>query len=97
MMSLESKGDDYMSESINESLEKADLLLNDQSSPLISKLRALSKYATQKLPDTIDGYRATLKDGNILDQPVDLNVMINDYQSLTKSEEQLAKMDTQLS
>ena len=82
---------------INSSLQKAELLLNDASSPLISNLRALSKYATQKLPETIDGYRAQIKDGNILEQPVDLNVMINEYGALTKSEEQLTKMDAQLS
>lgn len=93
---LEDKLSDEI-DSITESLDRADILLNDKSSPLISNLRALSKYATQKLPETIDGYRAQVKNGDIINQPVDLNVMINDYRALNKTEEQLSKMNDQLS
>ena len=52
-------------DSINESLEKVDLLLNDRSSPILSNLRASSKYATQELPPTLDEYRATIDGGDI--------------------------------
>jgi len=59
-------------------------------------LRSSSKYATQKLPPTLDEYRATVKDGNIVDKPLDLNVIINDYQKMGKSEEHLMDVDKTL-
>lgn len=96
MSSLEPETDEAGAvKSINESLEKADLLLNDSSSPLLSNLKALKKYATQKLPDSIDEYRSTIKNGDIIDEPVDLNVMINDYQALNNTEDHLKKMEDQ--
>lgn len=75
--------------SLNDSIDKVDVLLNDQSSPLLSNLRAASKYATQKLPQTIEEYRATVKDGNIVREPVDLNMIINDYRTICKTEDKL--------
>jgi len=97
MTSLEPETDEAgVVKSINESLEKSDILLNDFSSPLMSKLSALQKYSTQKLPETIDEYRATIKNGDILQEPVDLNVMINDYRSLNNTEDQLKRVETQL-
>ena len=65
------------------------MLLNDSSSPILSNLRQSSKYSTQKLPETIDEYRSTVKDGDILKQPVDLNEIINDYRTLCKTEDHL--------
>ena len=66
-------------ENINQSLERMDILLNDRSSPLMSTLAGLSRYSTQKLPEDLEAYRATLKDGDIISEAVDLNRMINDY------------------
>lgn len=43
---------------VNESINKLDTLLNDSSSPIMSTLRATSKYSVDKLPETIDEYRA---------------------------------------
>lgn len=45
-------------DNMNEQLEQFDILLNDPSSPIISKIRSSSKYATEKLPETIDQYRS---------------------------------------
>lgn len=59
-------------------------------------MRSSSKYATQKLPPTLDEYRSTVKDGNIIEKPVDLNVIINDYQKMGKSEEHLKDVDLTL-
>ncbi len=78
--------------SVTESLEKMDVLLNDSSSPILSNLRASSKYATQKLPETLEEYRATVEGGDVIRNPVDLNVIINDYQSLNKTESELGKI-----
>jgi len=80
-------------DSINETVEKAEVLLKDQSSPLLGNIRALKKYATQKLPETIDEYRETVDRGDIIDQPVDLNTMINDYIKLNRTEETLRTME----
>ena len=79
-------------DSINESLDKMDVLLNNSSSPILSNLRASSKYATQKLPRTLEEYRATIDGGDIVRAPVDLNAIINDYQALGKTESELTKI-----
>ena len=71
--------DSVVIDNINQSLERLDILLNDQSSPLMSTIASLAKYSTQKLPEDLDAYRATLKDGDIIDEAVDLNRIINDY------------------
>ena len=73
-----------------------DILLNDASSPIVSTVRASSKYATQKLPETLDGYRATVKNGDILKDPVDLNVIINDFRDLGKTEDHLKDVNAAL-
>ena len=52
-LKTEDENDSQMS-NINDEISKIDILLNDPSSPLISNLRASSKYATQKLPETIE-------------------------------------------
>jgi hypothetical protein len=70
-------------------LDKLEVLLNDSSSPILSNLRQSSKYSTQKLPETIDEYRSTVIDGDILNTPVDLNEIINDYRTLCKTEDHL--------
>ena len=72
-----------------------DILLNDASSPIVSTVRASSKYATQKLPETFDGYQATFKNG-IMKEAVDLNVIINDFRSLGKTEDHLKDVDAAL-
>ena len=41
---------------INESLKKLDLLLNGNSSPVLSAIKQTSKYATSPLPDTLEDY-----------------------------------------
>ena len=71
--------DSVVIDNINQSLERLDILLNDQSSPLMSTIASLAKYSTQKLPEDLDAYRATLKDGDIIDEAIDLNRIINDY------------------
>ena len=77
-------------------MERLDILLNDRSSPLISTLASLSKYASQKLPENLEAYRATVKDGDIINEAVDLNRMINDYRSLNLTEDKLKSMEAQL-
>ena len=72
---------------VTESLEKVERLLTDSSSPIMSALRSSSKYSVDKLPDTFDEYRATLKDGDVLSKPLDLNRIINDYNQMGKTEE----------
>ena len=59
--------------SISDSLDKMDILLNKASSPIVSNLKASDRYTTQKLPETLDEYRMTVKGGDVLNQPVDLN------------------------
>ena len=72
------------------------MLLSEGSSPILSSLRASSKHATKPLPGTLDSYRASLKDGDILHQPVDLNAMINEYRGLIKTEDHLTAASSTL-
>ena len=85
---LESDGSD-----VSENLQKLDVLLNDQSSPLLSTLRSCSKYVHDKLPETLEAYRSTVKDGDILNNAVDVNLMINDYRALNSTEDTVKKME----
>ena len=80
-----SVGNDGSIANINDSLAKMDILLNKASSPIVSNLKASNKYTTQKLPETLDEYRAAVKGGVILSQPVDLNKMINDHSDLQRT------------
>ena len=90
-------GSDKQIESINASIDKMDILLSDPSSPIISNMRSSSKYATQKLPETIDEYRSLLTDGDITNEPVDLNVIINDYRNMNKVDDHLQTINSTLS
>jgi len=72
------------------------VLLNHQSSPILSNLQSSSRYATEKLPETIDEYRSTVKNGETADESVDLNRIINDFRSLGKTEDQLIELKTAL-
>lgn len=67
---------------VSESIDKLDKLLNDSSSPIMSTIRSTSKYSVNKLPETIEEYRTTVKDGDFIDNPVDLNRIINDYRNI---------------
>ena len=82
---------------VSEDLHKLDVLLNDQGSPLVSTLRTCSKYVHEKLPETLEAYRSTVKDGDIISNAVDVNLMINDYRSLNKTEDTVKQMEAQLS
>jgi len=62
----------------------------------MSTLNSCRKYVFHKLPETLDAYRATVKDGDITNQPIDLNRMINDYQAINKTKTQLSEMDSDL-
>lgn len=51
---------DAESSDVSEELHKLDVLLKDQSSPLMSTLRSCGKYVNEKLPETLDAYRSTV-------------------------------------
>lgn len=63
----------------------------------MSTLRATSKYSVDKLPKTIDEYRSTVKNGDILRNSVDLNRIINDYKTVGKTADTISEIETTLS
>lgn len=63
----------------------------------MSTLRATSKYSVDKLPETIDEYRSTVKNGDILRNSVDLNRIINDYKTVGKTADTISEIETTLS
>lgn len=63
----------------------------------MSTLRATSKYSVDKLPETIDEYRSTVKNDDILRNSVDLNRIINDYKTVGKTADTISEIETTLS
>ena len=76
---------------INESLKKLDLLLNGNSSPVLSAIKQTSKYATSPLPDTLEDYEQTIP-GQLKDHPIDAGAFKRDYHKLQDLDKEMAGM-----
>jgi hypothetical protein len=68
---------------INQSINKLELLVDDQSSPILSAVRSSEKYEVTKLPSTLSEYNQRHSD------PVDVAEMMRDAKRLSELNEQL--------
>lgn len=77
---------------INESLQKLDLLINGNSSPILSFIKQTSDYATKPLPETLEEYEQAVP-GSLNDNPIDVGVFMRDKDKLAGLEKEMERMN----
>ena len=70
-------------DNINDSLKKLDLLLNGNSSPILSAIKQTGHYVNNPLPNTLEEYEQTIP-GKVKDYPIDAGLYKHDNRKLSE-------------